>query len=260
MPAQDRVANGFSWRESGQGPAVLLLHGLGGTRLSWEAQLDGLPGCRACAWELPGYGDAAPLSEALTFTGLADAVGRWADTMDVDRFHLVGISMGGMIAQYVAAADPQRVQTLTLLATSPKFGLDGTPPDQWRAARLAPLDAGAQPSDFAESVLSSLAGPSISAAALTGQVAAMQRISAGGLRAAIDCLVTHDSRAILEAIHAPTIVMVGSADAETPLAYGAAVAAGIPGAELRVIPGAGHLLNAEAPVAVNQTIEEQVRR
>lgn len=260
MPGESHVAKGFSWRERGSGPAVLMLHGLGGSRLSWEAQLDGLSGCRACAWEMPGYGESAALDEPLSFVTLADAVGRWADVLDVDRFHLVGISMGGMIAQYVAAADPQRVASLTLLSTSPKFGLDGTLPDAWRTARLAPLDAGAQPADFAEAVLSSLAGANISDAALAGQVAAMQRISAKALRASIDCLITHDSRAILGAIHAPTIVMVGADDAETPLAYGAAIATAVPGAELRIVPGAGHLLNAEAPAAVNRTIEEQVNR
>ena len=70
------------------------------------------------------------------------------------------------------------VRTLTLLSTSPKFGIDGTQPDQWRAARLAPLDMGMQPADFADQVLRSLAGPHIEPDALSEQIAAMERIFA----------------------------------------------------------------------------------
>ncbi len=147
MPSVTDVSHhDVAWREAGDGVPVLLLHGLGGSRIAWEPQLAGLgESFRVAAWDMPGYGESAPLAGETTFDALAAAVGRWADTMDVESFHLCGISMGGMIAQYAAAAHPERIRSLTLLSTSPKFGLDGTDPDQWRARRLAPLDAGEQP-------------------------------------------------------------------------------------------------------------------
>lgn len=247
----------LAWREAGDGPPLVLLHGLGGSRLSWEPQLAGLSDRhRVVAWDLPGYGASRPLADTVTFTTLADAVVDLLDTLDVESAHLGGISFGGMIAQYVAARYPSRVRTLALLATSPAFGLDGTKPDEWRAARLAPLDAGRQPADFADDVLSAIAGPHISAAAMAGQRAAMARISATALRDSIECLVTHDSRALLPAITAATVCMVGDLDTETPVAYGFALADLIPNATLAVIPMAGHLLNVEAPEAVNQLFEE----
>ena len=234
---------------------MLLLHGLGGSRISWEPQLTGLSDeFRVAAWDMPGYGHSAPLSGATTFASLAGAVERWADALAVERFHLVGLSMGGMIAQYVAASLPARVESLTLLSTSPKFGLDGTTPEAWRAARLAPLDAGQTPADFASTVLRSIAGPHISDRALAGQVAAMGRITSDGLRRSIDCLITHDSRSILPLIEASTVIGVGALDSETPVAYGQALVDGIPRARLQVIDGAGHLLNVEAPEAVNALI------
>lgn len=136
----------IAWREArpadGGGAVVLLLHGLGGSRISWEPQLASLGTTSlVAAWDLPGYGASPPLEGPTTFASLADAVADLADELGADLVHLVGISFGGMIAQYAAATHPDRVASLTLLATSPKFGLDGTEPAAWRAARLAPLSA-----------------------------------------------------------------------------------------------------------------------
>jgi 3-oxoadipate enol-lactonase len=251
----------FAWREAGSGPVLVLLHGLGGSRLSWEPQLAGLADhCRVIAWDLPGYGNSLPLDGDVTFTALADAVVGLVDACGADAVHLAGISFGGMIAQYVAARHPTRVRSLSLLSTSPAFGLDGTMPDQWRAARLAPLDAGRQPADFADKVLGAIAGPHITAEAMAGQRAAMERITATALRRSIDCLVTHDSRALLPSITVPTLCMVGELDEETPMTYAFALADMIPNARLAVVPRAGHLLNAEAPEAVNLQLIEQMER
>jgi 3-oxoadipate enol-lactonase len=124
----------------------------------------------------------------------------------------------------------------------------------WQAARLAPLDQGLEPADFAERVLRSIAGPHISPEAFEAQRAAMARVSAAALRTSIECLVSHDSRPLLATITAPTLVLVGALDEETPPAYSQQLADRIPGATLTVVPGAGHLLNAEAPDAVNELI------
>ena len=133
----------------------------------------------------------------------------FADEIGADRIHLAGISLGGMIAQYAAVAHRDRIATLTLLSTSPCFGLDGTAPEVWRAARLASLDAGREPADFADAVLAGIAGPNISPDALAGQQAAMARISSAALRRSIECLVTHDSRAVLGSVAVPTLCLVG---------------------------------------------------
>ncbi len=255
--ATDVDGERFAWRECGDGPVLVLLHGLGGSRISWEPQLAALAAThRVVAWDMPGYGASRPLDGAVNFTTLADAVIDFLDTIGAPAVHLAGISFGGMIAQYVAARYPSRVLSLALLSTSPMFGLDGTKPDEWRAARLAPLDAGREPADFAGDVLTAIAGPHITADAMAGQRAAMARVSGTALRASIDCLVTHDSVTLLPTITAPTVCMVGELDDETPVAYGFELADLIPGARLVVIPLAGHLLNVEAPGAVNRLLEE----
>ena len=73
---------------------------------------------------------------------------------------------------------------------------------------------------------------------------------------ALTTITSHDTRAILPTITAPTLVVVGADDDETPPSYAQAIADLIPGARLVVIPGAGHLLNLEAPEALNAAIAD----
>lgn len=251
----------LAWREAGNGETVLLLHGLGGSRTAWGPQLEALGArYRVVAWDLPGYGASAPLDGPLTFAALADAVARLLDALSTDRAQVVGLSMGGMIALHTALHHPDRVRSLGLLSTSPAFGLDGTRPEDWRAARLAPLDDGREPGDDAVDVVRAIAGPGISAAAVADQAAAMGRITGPALRRAIDCLVTHDLRDRLGEITAPALVMTGALDRETPPAYGRALADGLPAATFRIVPGAGHLLPAEAPDVVNAALIDHLAR
>ena len=258
--ARDLEAGSFAWRERGDGELVVLLHGLGGSRIAWDAQLASLSSrWRAAAWDMPGYGAAAPPShEPVTFRSLADAAASWIGALGATRAHVVGISMGGMIAQYLAVWHPDRVRSLTLMSSSPKFGMDGTTAENWRTARLAPLDAGWEPVEFAERVLRGIAGPNITDGAYEGQRAAMARVTGAALRRSIDCLVTHDTTELLPSISAPTLVLVGELDRETPPSYSQYLVDHIPNAHMAVVPGAGHLLNAEAPERVNQLLVEHL--
>ena len=261
MMATDVDGERFAWRESGNGELIVLLHGLGGSRISWEPQLAALSAThRVAAWDLPGYGASAPLpGDSVTFPALAHAVTDWIAELHDGPAHVIGISMGAMIAQYLAAWHPEYVRSLTLLSTSPAFGLDGTSPQKWQAARMAPLAAGQQPADFADRVLRGLAGPHIDKAALDSQRNAMARITGAALQRSIECLITHDARPLLASITAPTLVMVGESDKETPPAYAHVLSEGIPHAWLQVVPAVGHLLNVEAADVVNAAITRHIR-
>jgi len=107
---------------------------------------------------------------------------------------------------------------------------------------------------MAEPVLRSIMATDVAEGAVAAAVASMARISADGLRAAIEFLPTHDVRTRLGEVSAPTLVLVGEHDEETPLSYARALATGIPGAVLQIIPGAGHVSNLEAPEAVNEAL------
>lgn len=247
----------IAWREAGpaDGDVVLLLHGMGGSRIAWDPQLVALSaaGLRCAAWDMPGYGASAAPDAPLTFSLLADAVVAWMDAMAVPVAHVVGLSLGGMIAQHVALRAPQRVRSLALLDTSPAFGLDGeTTAESWIEQRLAPMRDGATPASMADRVLRSIMSADASDSAVAAAVAAMSRITNDALAAAVRCLVTHDVRAELPSVQVPTLVLVGEHDRETPLPYSTFIAEAIPGARLDVVPGAGHISNLEAPEIVNR--------
>ena len=243
-----------AWREAGQGEVLLFLHGLGLTRTSWDSQLRDLSDRWRCvAWDMPGYGMSPPV-ESLTFGAIADAAASLLDVLDVERAHVCGLSFGGQQALHFALEHPDRVASLILADTSAVFGADGTDPDEWLEARIAPLEAGLTPADFAQEVLCSVAGPEFGGDSLAAAVASFSRITSAGLRAACECLSTHDVSGRLGEITAPTLVIVGELDEETPLAYSRFMADHICSAELVVIDGVGHLSPCEAPEAFNAAV------
>jgi pimeloyl-ACP methyl ester carboxylesterase len=256
---RDVDAAPVAWREAGSGPPVLFLAGLGLTRTGFDPQLAALGSRYRCvAWDMPGYG-ASPLpAQGISFPLLADAAAGLIEALGEKHAHLAGLSLGAQVALHTALRHPARVRSLALLDSSPAFGLDGTDPEAWKRLRLAALDAGETPASIAEAVLRSVMATGVDDGAVAAAVASMQRISAAGLRAAIECLPSHDVRARLGEIAVPTLVLVGEHDQETPLSYAEALAAGIQGARLQIIPGAGHVSNLEAPEAVNIALREHL--
>jgi 3-oxoadipate enol-lactonase len=247
----DHVGGPIAWREAGDGRPVLFLHGLGGTRMAWEPQLEVLAARMRCiAWDLPGYGASEPLAE-LTFPTIVDAIVRLLDGLDLPRVDVVGLSFGGQQALHLALAHPDRVGRLVLADTSARFGADGTDPEAWMRLRLDPLDAGTTPAEMAPAVLDSITAAGWGGRERERLIHAFAQIPSDGLRAAVRCLPSHDVTDRLGAIVAPTLVLVGEFDNETPVAYAETLRDGIPGAEMEIIPGAGHLTPSEAPRAFN---------
>ena len=243
----DRDTGPIAWREAGSGPLVLFLHGLGGSRTAWDPQLTALADQYRCvAWDLPGYGRSAPI-EPLTFASIADAVVDLLDVLGSPKAHLVGESFGGMQALHVAIRHPDRVGRMVLTNTSPAFGMNGTNADEWIRSRLGPLDAGATPADLAPGVLRAIAGPLLVGSRFDDRVAAFARIDADGLRAAVHCLPTNDVRADLGRITAPTLLVAGELDEETPVAYAQVLHDGLATSRLEILEGVGHLAAAEVP-------------
>ena len=262
----DVDATPVAWREARPDGSprgvVVLLHGLGGSRTTWDRVLPGLAadGWRAVAWDMPGYGASPHPDSPLSFGGLADAVVALVDRLGGPRAHLVGHSLGGMIALHTALDHPGHVDRLVLVDSSPAFGFDGTTDAAtWKAARLDALDRGETPATIAHAVLRAVAGPSITDDALAEAVGAMSRIDPAGLRSAIEVLVTHDVSDELARITAPTLVLVGRDDEETPPAYARYLADRIADATGVELPGAGHMTPHECPEALTAMVRRFLR-
>lgn len=254
----DHVGGPVAWRESGDptGPIAVFFHGLGGQRSNWDTQLDGLNDIRrCCAWDLPGYGESPGLPGSLP--EIADVAAAWIERLGGGPVDVVGLSFGGMVAQHLALNHPSLVRTLALLDTSPAFGMDGvTQPDEWLEGRIRAIRNPDASATGVEKVVDGLVGSNASAEVRTTLVASMRAVPPETLEAACRALIGHNTLGELHSIDAPSVVMVGEEDTETPPSYAEAIASRIPGAELIVVPGAGHLLNLEQPDFVNDRLRQ----
>lgn len=114
----------LAWDEAGTGAPVLLVHGLGLSRRRWQRQVEALAGAgyRAVRFDLRGFGDSAMPSGPYDMDRLVADLTEMAEHAALDTFHLVGHSLGGMISQRFAVANPGRVRSLALLSTTSHNG------------------------------------------------------------------------------------------------------------------------------------------
>jgi pimeloyl-ACP methyl ester carboxylesterase len=247
---------------AGEGaPDLVLLHGIGGAAAAFAPQLRHLAGSFRCtAWNMPGYADSPPL-EPMTFPGLAAALLRLLDHRRIARAHLVGHSLGGMVAQELAASAPERVASLVLSATSPAFGsADGDFQRAFLAPRLGPLDAGRTMAELAPEIVASLVGEGADPAGVELAQRGMAAVPETVYRAALRCLVSFDRRDALPNYRMPVLLIAGERDASAPAAMMRRMAGRIPGARFAVIAGAGHLANLERPESFNRLLDDFLSR
>lgn len=251
------LASGMTgWREAGSGPPLLFLHGLGGTRGSWNPQLDHFAaGHRCIAWDMPGYGVSTG-ETPLTYARIADRLVELLDHLQIDQADMVGLSFGGMHALHTALNHPTRVSRLVLADTSPAFGMNGTDPDEWKAARAGALDAGETPASIAAPVLDSIVAKPLATQVRADLIEAFARIPVDGFRAAVNCLPYNDIRHRLHEITADALVIVGELDEETPVEYATVLHDGLANSTMVVLPGIGHLSPSEDPAAFNDHVAE----
>jgi len=243
----------ISYEQAGDpaNPTLVLMHGIGGDAISFGPQLESLAkDWHVVAWNMPGYG-ASRLPESMTFEVLGDSV----------NAHILGHSIGGMVAQQFVAEYPERVRTLILSGTSPAFGKsDGDFQKKFIAARLGPLEAGKTMSELADGIVESLVGDSPNPAGVEIARGCMGRVPGDTYRAAMHCLVTFDRRDNLGKITAPTLLIAGEKDNNAPPKVMEKMAGYIPGAEYVCISGAGHLANLERPTEFNNIVSQFLAR
>lgn len=184
----------------------------------------------------------------------ADAIALMS-ALDVGRFHLVGVSMGGMIGQILAARHPQRVMSLTsIMSSSGRRGLPG-PTRAARAALLRPMpksagkDAATVAAHLAHvwRVIGSPAYPTPPRHLQERLIAAIGRslCPEGVIRQLVAIIAGGSREALLQTIACPTLVIHGAADPLLPLACGLDTARLVPNARMEVIEGMGHDLPAQ---------------
>lgn len=238
-------------------PAVLFLHGLGGSAESWRPQLDRLGRTIRCvAWTMPGYGPSAPLGE-MSIAGLARAAKDLLDDRRLDRVDVVGHSLGGFVAQELALSSPGRVRRLVLVATTAAFGRPGSRfNEEFLASRLRPVQEGRTPAELAPDLVDGLVGPDAGDGVRSAAIDSMAAISPRAYCQAVRALVAWDARDRLHAVTAPTLCIAGALDATAPVRAVERLCRAIPGASLEVVADCGHLVNLEQPAVFDRLLTD----
>jgi pimeloyl-ACP methyl ester carboxylesterase len=239
----------------GSGPALLLLHGIGSNSRSFRHQLSELSDVyTVIAWDAPGYGRSADPAEPFSMEDLADCAMGLLDRLDIGAAHVLGVSMGGVIAQLVYHRYPQRVMSLILADTNAGGGALPEPERSERVQRRLDAIDRLTPRQLAEQRAPQLVRPDAPRELVDEIVDIMAEVRPAGYRAAALALGAIDLTAQLPNIRVPALVIHGEDDAVVPVSTARELARAIPGAQLVLIERAGHVSNQEQPATFNAAV------
>jgi poly(3-hydroxyoctanoate) depolymerase len=257
-------AGGVQLRTSvrGSGPPLLLITGLGASLdlgVPFEREL-AARGLQAISFDAPGIGRSSPYRWPPRMPGIARTVERILDALGYDSVDVLGVSLGGVIAQQLAHQAPDRVRRLVLAATGP--GLGGLPGSPFVLLSLATPRRYYQPGYYRR-----IAGRVYGGAArrdpdalLHGSPARfIERPTPRGYFGQIYAITGWTSVPWLRTLRQQTLVLAGDDDPIVPLINGRILARCIPRARLHVIPGGGHLFLLEQPAEMARLITTFLR-
>ena len=232
-------------RRMGAGLAVVLVHGYLGGSSQWDAQVQFLSQhFDVIAVDLAGYGNANHLPAPTEMAAHAQAVLLTLDQLGIDRFHLVGHSMGGMVAQEIVSLAPARVRKLVLYGTGSQGSIPGRFESMARSReRLAEDGVKSTARRISATwLLDNEASPAFESLATLATRASAQAAHAG-----LIAMEAWDGRARLSAIQQPTLVVWGERDRSYAWPQIEKLWRTIPCASLAVVPACSHALHLERP-------------
>lgn len=240
----------------GDGPALVFVHGLGGTSNVWHAQRSAFQKhYRVVTVDLPGSGRSGKTEREYSMTRWADQIVALAERLGLRKFVLVGHSMTTILAQNAAAKHPDRVAAIVLcgpLTEQPQAMRDAF------AQRAEAVRTGGM-SAVADQVLGGALTPASREAkpVLTGLYRELL-LSNDPESYAAQCLALTraSAKADQASIRCPALILVGDQDAVTPLANCRAIAAAVPTARIRIVPATAHLTMAENPDFFNAALAD----
>ena len=237
--------------ERGTGtPSLLFLHYFAGSSASWSDVMSQLQETAHCiAPDLPGFGDSDPIADP-TIEAVAGVIAEMIRQLDLQRYSLIGHSMGGKVALALAATQPPGLQSLILLAPSPP-----TPEPIADSERSRLLKTYGNRS-AAEETAHKITAQALSEAAFEQVIQDNLRTSQAAWQAWLECGSQQDISSAMAAIKVPVLVIVGAEDAVIPQSLlQREVVDTIADVQLVVVPNAGHLLPIEAPEAIAKLIQ-----
>ncbi|MBV8531911.1 MAG: alpha/beta fold hydrolase [Candidatus Eremiobacteraeota bacterium] len=234
--------------------ALVFVHGVGSTAAIWDTQLETFGKDRLCtAIELRGNGALKPDPDPalITRSGYAQDVLTIADALAIERFTLIGCSLGGVVGFELWLRTPERIESFVLLGSFARY-----PNGDEYARKIASdvRDAGSM-RIFAERRAAKLG---LAPARLRETIEQMACKSVECYLASTQATWTGDYLDVLPTINVPVLVAYGERDAIAPGALSEEIATRVTGARLAMIPGAGHVANADEPERFNEMLRSFV--
>jgi pimeloyl-ACP methyl ester carboxylesterase len=241
----------MAYERMGDGPPLVLVHGAGVDHRMWQPQVAALADeFTVVAWDEPGAGRSDDPPAGFGLAGYAHCLDALIESLALGPAHVAGLSWGGTVVLELYRHHPERVATLILADTY--AGWKGSLPAEEVQARVqgvrSMLAAGAQydpPGLFAGDPPSEFAG-------LLDEMTTAARPKT--LWAQLSAMAKADQRDLLPRIAVPSLLIWGDSDARSPLGVAGQFQRAIPGAELVVVPAAGHMSNLEQPGLFNDAL------
>src|SRR5437867_4433223 len=236
---------GYELAGAGDATPIVFLHGVGSDKSAWRPQLAHFgEERRAVAFDYPGYGDSDRAPEGTTRDDYAKAILSAMQELAIDRAHICGLSLGGVVAITMAHHAPERCASLILADT---FAVH---PDG-RAIYERSLAASEDLRALAEARVDVLLAQPADSAVRSEVIETMARIDPAAYRIGAEAVWLADQRDRAAEICVPALVLCGAEDRITPPALSEELAALVPGARCELIDRAGHLSNMERPAEFN---------
>ncbi|MCY7322787.1 MAG: alpha/beta hydrolase [Phormidesmis sp. CAN_BIN36] len=235
--------------ERGKGtPSLIFLHYFAGSSASWSEVITQLQETTHCiAPDLPGFGDSEPIAER-TIEAIAVVIAEMIRQLDLQRYILIGHSMGVKVALALASTQPPGLQSLILLAPSPPT------PEPIAASERSHLLQTYGSRSAAEETAHKITAQDLSQSAFNLVVQDNLRSSQEAWQAWLECGSRQDISSAMTTITVPVLVVVGAEDSVIPQALQQEVVDLIANAQLVVVPNVGQLLALEAPQAIAELI------
>jgi pimeloyl-ACP methyl ester carboxylesterase len=237
----------IAYERVGEGPPIVFVHGAALDSRMWRQQLAALADeFTVVAWDEPGAGRSSDVPADFALADYADCLAALIEALDLGPAHVAGLSWGGTVALELYRRHPELVATLLLVDTY--AGWKGSLSEDEVRARVEGLRQMLSAADhlFDPTLPGLFAGdPPEQFVPLLEAMAADVRPES--MRTALLVMAEADLRDLLPRIAVPTLLIWGELDARSPLSVARQFEAAIPGAELVVIPGAGHVSNLEQP-------------
>jgi 3-oxoadipate enol-lactonase len=259
MPTLSINSAQIFYQETGRGYPLLMLHGLGSSAADWWFQTPAFsPHFRLILPNLRGHKQSSTLRGSISIEALAADIDRLLEALEIAQAHVLGLSLGGTVAQLLAIHFPKRVNKLILVSTFAHLW-PTSPREAYTLARRAMVSKYLPPETTARVVARDLF-PKPDQAALRDEVLSRVGVNdAASYRYLVDAIRRFDSRAQLDRITAPTLLITGDRDAVVPRGCQQQLARGIRNTRWHIVRDSGHATPVDQPEEFNRVVLEFLR-